>query len=95
MLHWNKNCMNSNKVQFLYCVDGSQRNIEIVGIEQLPEENLRAVVNKLGEMIKVSTTEIEWIKRNQPRKQDSNPGSIIVGFKTSGIDSRDAWRKAS
>ncbi|CAD0199745.1 unnamed protein product [Chrysodeixis includens] len=68
-----------------------KHNIEIVGIEPMPDENVKEVVDKIGKIINVSSEDIEWVRRNQPRKQGLKQASIIVGFKTSGTESRDAW----
>lgn len=68
-----------------------KHNIEIVGIEQMPDENVKEIVNKIGKIIDVSSDDIDWVRRNQPRKQGVKAASIIVGFKTSGTESRDAW----
>lgn len=68
-----------------------KHNIEIVGIEQMPDENVNEIVNNIGKMINASSADIEWVRRNQPRKQGFKSASIIVGFKTSGTESRDTW----
>ncbi|XP_045538256.1 uncharacterized protein LOC106713295 [Papilio machaon] len=68
-----------------------KQNIEIVGLEAMPDENVTEIVSKLGKMINVSDDNIEWVRRNQPRKQGISSASIIVGFKASGTKSRDAW----
>ncbi|KAF9797778.1 hypothetical protein SFRURICE_017973, partial [Spodoptera frugiperda] len=94
----------SNKCTFLEKCNGAleqrvhdfeqstrKHNIEIVGIEQLPGENVKEVVTKIGNMINVSSDDIDFVRRNQPRKQGVKTSSIIVGFKSSGTESRDAW----
>lgn len=68
-----------------------KHNIEIVGIEQLPGENVKEIVTKIGEVIDVSSSDVEWARRTRPPREDSKPASIIVSFKTSGTGSRDAW----
>lgn len=68
-----------------------KHNIEIVGVEQMPDENVKEIVSKIGEIINVSSVNIEWVRRTQPRKLGTKPPSIIVGFKNSGMDCRDAW----
>ncbi|XP_037873608.1 uncharacterized protein LOC119629968 isoform X2 [Bombyx mori] len=68
--------------------------IEIVGIEQLPGENLKEVISKVGDIINVSTSEIEWARRTtttRPLKTSAKPAPIVVKFKASGADSRDTW----
>lgn len=96
--HLNNKCiyMEKNQVvleQKIHDYEQSTRkhNIEIVGIEQLPDESVKDIVSKVGQMIQVSTQDIEWVRRNQPRKQGIKSASIVVGFKTSGTESRDAW----
>ncbi|CAH2108186.1 unnamed protein product [Euphydryas editha] len=66
-------------------------NVEIVGIEQLPNENLKKLVNKIGELIEVSSDDVEWVKRSRPLKAGSKSANILVGFKTTGTASRDRW----
>ncbi|CAG5045531.1 unnamed protein product [Parnassius apollo] len=49
-----------------------KHNIEIVGVEQLPGENLTEIVSKIGDIINVSSSNIEWTRRTfasipQPR----------------------------
>lgn len=68
-----------------------KHNIVIAGVEQLPDENVRVIVTKIAENINVSCSDIEWAKRSAPMKSGSKPASIIVGFKTSGTESRDSW----
>lgn len=69
-----------------------KQNIEIVGVEQMPDENVKEIVSKIGKIINVSSDDsIEWVRRMQPRKLGTKPPSIIVGFKNSGMDCRDAW----
>ena len=68
-----------------------KHNIEIVGVEPMPDENVKEIVNKIGMLINVSSDDIDWVRRNQPRKQGVKAASIIVGFKSSGTESRDAW----
>ncbi|KAJ2949076.1 hypothetical protein O0L34_g6015 [Tuta absoluta] len=68
-----------------------KHNLEIVGVEQLPDENVKEIVTKIGGLIDVSSDDIEWVRRNQPRKQGTKAPTITVGFKNSGTESRDAW----
>ncbi|CAK1584076.1 unnamed protein product [Parnassius mnemosyne] len=68
-----------------------KNNIEIVGIEQLPGENVTEIVSKIGDIINVSSSDKEWARRTRSRKESTKPSSIIVGFKTTGTRSRDSW----
>ncbi|XP_045492547.1 uncharacterized protein LOC123691991 [Colias croceus] len=69
-----------------------KHNIEIVGIEQVPGENVKEVVNKVGKLLDVSCDDIEWVRRGPQRKQqDDKPAPITVGFRTSGTGTRDNW----
>ncbi|CAH0730938.1 unnamed protein product, partial [Brenthis ino] len=68
-----------------------KHNLEIVGIEQLPNENVMAVAKKLGDIIGVSSACIDWVSRRTTRKINDKPAPIIIGFKTSGTKSRDEW----
>lgn len=68
-----------------------KHNIEIVGIEQLPGENVKEIVAKIGDVIDVNSSDIEWARRTRPPRENSKPASIIVGFKTAGTGSREAW----
>lgn len=68
-----------------------KHNIEIVGIEQMPNENVKEIVNNIGKIINTGCQHIDWVRRNHPRKEGIKSASIIVGFKTSGTESRDAW----
>lgn len=70
-----------------------RNNLEIVGVELLPGENVREVVNKIGELIDVSSTDIEWVSRRQQRNTSGKPAPILVGFKATaaGKNERDAW----
>lgn len=68
-----------------------KQNLEIVGIEYIPGENLREIVAKIGDEMGVKSNDIEWIKRNKHSKQENKPSSIMVGFKASGIESREDW----
>lgn len=67
-------------------------NIEIVGLEQLPNENINEVVKKLADTLEVSSENIEWASRRHQRKQSNRPAPIIVGFKnTGGAAARNSW----
>ncbi|XP_049881351.1 uncharacterized protein LOC126377584 [Pectinophora gossypiella] len=68
-----------------------KHNVEIVGIEQLPGENVKDIVSKIGAVIDVSSADIEWVRRSRPMKAGGKPAPIIVGFKSSGTESRDRW----
>ena len=68
-----------------------KHNIEIVGVEQLPGENVLEIVTKIGNVMNVSSTEIEWARRTRPTQVGSKPASIIVAFKVAGADTRDKW----
>lgn len=66
-------------------------NIEIVGVEYLPNENVKDIVTKIGDEIGVSSHNIEWVKRSRPAKQGAKPSPIIIGFKASGVECRNKW----
>lgn len=66
-------------------------NLEIVGVEYQPGENIKEIISKIGEKIGASSQDIEWAKRSRPTKQGSKPSSIIVGFKVTGDESRNKW----
>lgn len=68
-----------------------KQNLEIVGVEYIPGEKLREIVTKIGDEIGVKSDGIEWVKRNKYSKQENKPSSIMVGFKASGIESREEW----
>lgn len=68
-----------------------KHNLEIIGIDYLPNENLREVVSKIGEKIGVGCDDIEWVRRSHPYRSGMRPPAILIGFKTSGIESRDSW----
>ncbi|XP_048002433.1 uncharacterized protein LOC125238975 [Leguminivora glycinivorella] len=70
-----------------------KHNIEIVGIEQLPDENIMGIVTKIGEKIDVSCADIESARRTHPPRPGPNarPAPIIVAFKSSGTAARDQW----
>ncbi|VVD05477.1 unnamed protein product [Leptidea sinapis] len=68
-----------------------KHNIEIVGIEQLPDEDVEKVVSKIGETMNVTCVDIESTRRTRQTKPGGKPASIIVAFKTSGTVSRDMW----
>lgn len=71
--------------------DSRKHNLEIVGIEQLPNENVMAVVKKLGDSIGVSSAGIDWASRRSTRNMNDKPAPIIIGFKISGTKNRDEW----
>ncbi|XP_030031483.2 uncharacterized protein LOC115448251 [Manduca sexta] len=68
-----------------------KHNLEIVGIEQLPNENIQALIKTLGDMLEVNTTDIEWVSRLPQRKSCDKPAPIKVGFTVNGTNARDAW----
>ncbi|KAI5633137.1 hypothetical protein NE865_10232 [Phthorimaea operculella] len=70
-----------------------QHNLQIVGIEQLPGEQLRDLVSKLGDLINASSADIEWVSRRQQRKASDKPAPILIGFKATaaGTSARDSW----
>ncbi|PZC70416.1 hypothetical protein B5X24_HaOG216424 [Helicoverpa armigera] len=68
-----------------------KQNLEIVGVEYIPGEKLREIVTKIGDEIGVKSNDIEWVKRNIQAKKENKPSSIMVGFKPSGIESREEW----
>lgn len=68
-----------------------QNNIGIVGVEQIPGENIKEVVSKIGNIAEVSSDDIVWCRRKQTRKQSNKPASIMVEFKTTGTATRDSW----
>ncbi|XP_026323726.1 uncharacterized protein LOC113233006 [Hyposmocoma kahamanoa] len=68
-----------------------QNNIEIVGVEQIPGENIKEVVKKIGSIMEVCSDDIAWCKRKQTRNQSNKPASIMVWFKTTGTATRDSW----
>ncbi|KAH9645692.1 hypothetical protein HF086_003365 [Spodoptera exigua] len=68
-----------------------KQNLEIVGVEYIPGENLREIVTKIGDEIGVKSNDIEWVKRNKQSKKENKPSPIMVGFKPSGIESREEW----
>ncbi|KAG7296212.1 hypothetical protein JYU34_021318 [Plutella xylostella] len=67
-------------------------NLEIVGIEVLPDENPKIIIEKLGDLMKVSFKEIESATRGAPRS-NAKPAPITVKFSSSGAAARDAWLK--
>ncbi|XP_037966839.2 uncharacterized protein LOC119691984 [Plutella xylostella] len=67
-------------------------NLEIVGIEVLPDENPKIIIEKLGDLMKVSSKEIESATRGAPRS-NAKPSPITVKFSSSGAAARDAWLK--
>ncbi|KAG7304971.1 hypothetical protein JYU34_010399 [Plutella xylostella] len=69
-----------------------QLNLEIVGLEELPNEEPMAIVKKLGELMKVSTTEIECARRTSP-KTNAKSSPILVRFLSSGGSTRETWLK--
>lgn len=70
-----------------------KHNIEIVGIEQLPGENIMDIVATIGNKIDVTCAEIESARRTHPPRSGPNakPAPIIVAFKSSGTAARDQW----
>lgn len=84
---------NSALEQRLHEYEQSTRkhNVEIVGVEQMPNEDVKLIIENIAKEIDVSTKDVEWVRRSQPRKQQSKSPSIIVGFKTSGTETRDMW----
>lgn len=68
-----------------------KHNIEIVGIEQMPDENVMEVVKKLGDSLEVNCDDIEWASRRQQRKTSDKPATIVIGFKSTGTESRSSW----
>ncbi|KAJ2949730.1 hypothetical protein O0L34_g15662 [Tuta absoluta] len=67
-------------------------NIEIVGIEQLPGENVKDIVIKIGNKLNVDCTDIEWARRSRvPKVGSTKPAPILVGFKATGTGTRDNW----
>ncbi|KAF9800978.1 hypothetical protein SFRURICE_010298, partial [Spodoptera frugiperda] len=82
----------SNKCTFLEKCNAPWNNVcTTLSSQLLPGENVKEVVTKIGNMINVSSDDIDFVRRNQPRKQGVKTSSIIVGFKSSGTESRDAW----
>ncbi|XP_059045775.1 uncharacterized protein LOC131841472 [Achroia grisella] len=69
---------------------GRKNNIQIYGVEQLPNENLKSLLQKLAEVMKVSADDIEWARRIPSRNSQKLP-SILVGFKAGGAETRDNW----
>ncbi|CAG9134345.1 unnamed protein product [Plutella xylostella] len=51
-----------------------------------------AIVKKLGELMKVSTTEIECARRTSP-KMNAKSSPILVRFLSSGGSTRETWLK--
>ncbi|CAG5022180.1 unnamed protein product [Parnassius apollo] len=68
-----------------------KHNIEIVDVEQLPGENVTEIVSKIGDIINVSSSDIEWARRTRSPKESKKPPPVIVGFKTTGTRSKDSW----
>lgn len=68
-----------------------KHNIEIVGIEQMPDENIMEVVKKLGDTLEVNCDDIEWASRRQQRKTSDRPATIVIGFKSTGTENRNTW----
>ena len=68
-----------------------KHNIEIVGVEQLPNENIKELISKISTAIDVSCNDIEWARRNRPLMGNNKPAPIIVGFKSTGTVIRDKW----
>lgn len=68
-----------------------KHNLVIVGVEQLPGENVKEIVTKIGDAIDASCADIEWARRSAPAKTGGKPASIIVGFKSAGTEARDSW----
>ncbi|KAL4718540.1 hypothetical protein ACJJTC_018032 [Scirpophaga incertulas] len=66
-----------------------KNNIEIVGIEQLPDENILDIVFKIGNKMEVGTADIQTARRT--RTTGNKLSSILVEFKNTGIASRDNW----
>lgn len=69
-----------------------KRNIEIIGVEQLPGENWKQVVCNLSEKVNLRTDEIESVRRNRiPKHGLDRPASIIAEIKVTGMQSREQW----
>ncbi|XP_060806374.1 uncharacterized protein LOC132903072 [Amyelois transitella] len=71
-----------------------KNNLEIVGIEQVPGENLKEIVSNIAQTLKVNTSDIESVRRassTRVQKSDAKPSPIIVAFKSTGVESRDKW----
>lgn len=68
-----------------------KHNIEIVGIEEMPGENIKDIVTRIGNTLGVHCDEIDWSRRNKVNKQNNKPSPIVIGFKTSGTNIRDTW----
>ncbi|XP_047029540.1 uncharacterized protein LOC124637222 [Helicoverpa zea] len=68
-----------------------KHNIEIVGVEYLPGENVKDIVTKIGDELGVNSQDIEWAKRSRLVKPGTKPSSIIIGFKASGAEDRNKW----
>ncbi|KAG7305368.1 hypothetical protein JYU34_009431 [Plutella xylostella] len=69
-----------------------QYNIEIVGVEQLPEENMKDMMEKIGALLKVNTEHIYSFKRLLSRNK-SKPPPIMVRFRNDddGYAARELW----
>lgn len=68
-----------------------KHNIEIVGIEQMPDENVMEVVKKLGDTLEVNCDDVEWASRRHQQKTSDKPATIVIGFKSTGTESRNLW----
>ncbi|XP_026746897.1 uncharacterized protein LOC113508126 [Trichoplusia ni] len=79
--------------QKLHDIEQSSRkqNIEIIGIEQLPEENPMQIINKLGQLLEVNSENVEWASRHQQRKTNDKPAPIVVSFKSTNMEDRNVW----
>ncbi|VVC98044.1 unnamed protein product, partial [Leptidea sinapis] len=84
---------NSALEQRLEEIDQSscKNNIETVGIEQLPNEDVKITVDQIGETIGISCTDIGSAKRSKPLKPGAKPAPIVVVFKNTGTESCDKW----
>lgn len=68
-----------------YDQSSRRQNIEIAGVEQLPNEDTSALVKKIGKELKLPTEEILWARR-LPQRKEGKISSIIVSFRQHATD---------
>lgn len=64
-------------------------NLEIAGVEQLPDESPAVIVKKISDVLKVDLvdSDIAWVRR-LPQRKTGKPAPIIVSFTPAGVVAR-------
>lgn len=87
-------CNNALEERVMYLEQrDKETNLEIIGLQKLENENVKEVVSKVAQVLKVSTNDIEEARRvGKEKNKEGMPQAIMVKLRSKGA--RDQWMKA-